>query len=133
MDADAFGEQSQYLLAAVFDSLLDGCLDGGRQLLRIESFAGLKAKPLEPGECLNLLVTVRLLGETGVVQHETDPAQEVHALEFPRLPDRFHAGIGGIVAFGDRHVLGFHVLPAGGNPLAERHDGDMVLNRVDDL
>ena len=81
-----------------------------------QRFAGLQAKPRKPGEGLNLLVTIRLLGEAGVVQQETDPAQELHPFEFPRLLDRFHAGIGGVVAFGERHVLGLHLLPAGGFP-----------------
>ena len=76
-------------------------------------------------------MAVGLFGETGIVQHQADPAQKVHAGELARFTDLLHARIGGIVGFGQRHILSPHLLASGSNPLAERHGRDAVLDGVD--
>ena len=64
--------------------------------------ARLEAEALETRERRDLLIPVGLLGEDRIVKNEADPAQKFHAAEFSRLLHRFHAGIGGIVAAGER-------------------------------
>src|SRR5262245_16603685 len=122
----------QRFLTAFLDTCLDCSNDFGRQFQRIERNTGLQTKTLETREGGALAIPILLFGEAAVIQHETDPAQEIGAPEFSGLLDSFHARESRIVALYKRNILGAHALAAASLPSAKRHQRDAVLNAVDE-
>src|SRR5262245_26639101 len=73
-------ERLHRFLTTLFDTCLDCSNDFGRQFRKIERNTGLQTKTLETREGGALARPVLLFGETVVIQHETEPAQEIDAL-----------------------------------------------------
>src|SRR5262249_31993399 len=114
-------ERLHRFVTTLFDTCLDCSNDFGRHFRRIERKTGLQTKTLETREGGALAIPVLLFGETVVIQHETDPAQEIGALEFSGLFDGFHGREGRVVALHKWNVYGAHALAASGLPGAKRH------------
>ncbi|MNZ75098.1 hypothetical protein D3C78_935690 [compost metagenome] len=83
------------------------------------------------GEGLDFLVAVDLLGEGRIVEDHAHPLEEFGASQAAGCDDFLHARIGRVVSFAGHYVFGFDVLLACGDPLAERHDGDVIHDLVD--
>src|SRR5262245_36852468 len=81
----------QHFLTTLLDACLDSSNEFGRQFRRIEGDTGLQTKTLETREGGALAIPVFLFGEAAVIQHETDPAQEIGALQLSGPRDSFHA------------------------------------------
>src|SRR5215510_5732534 len=79
----------QRFLTAFLDTCLDCSNDFGRQFRGIKRDTGLQTKTLETREGGALTIPVLLFGEAAVIQYETDPAQEIGALELAGLFDGF--------------------------------------------
>src|SRR5262249_32978249 len=118
---------------AFLDTCLDCSNDFGRQFRRIERNTGLQTKTLETRKGGALAITVLLFGETAVIQHETEPAQEIDALQLSGPFHSFHARESRVVALHKRNILSAHAFTVSGFPCAKRHQRDAVLNAVDEL
>src|SRR5262249_14522999 len=84
-------ERLHRFLTTVFDACPDCSNDFGRQFRRIERNTGLQIKTLETREGRALAIPVLLFGETAVIQHKTEPAQKIGALELSGTRNSFHA------------------------------------------